>query len=212
MPVHDWTRVDAGLLHNFHQSWIIALRNALNDARLPGDYFAYAELSTRGVDLIHSSDQRIYLREAHRVAVRDQLGAIAAVIEIVSPSNKASRHALHSFVKKSAALMEQGVHVLVVDPFPPSRFDPNGIHKAIWEEFTEDEYSPPPGKPFTVAAYDAGPPVVSYVESFAVGDALPDMPLFLKPEVYVPTPLELTYLESWIILPTSVKRLFDPRG
>ena len=24
MPVHDWTRVDAGLFHAFHQGWTIA--------------------------------------------------------------------------------------------------------------------------------------------------------------------------------------------
>jgi hypothetical protein len=30
MPIHDWSRVDAGLFHDFHQSWIVALRNGLN--------------------------------------------------------------------------------------------------------------------------------------------------------------------------------------
>ncbi len=28
MPIHDWTRVDAGLFHDFHQSWSIALRTS----------------------------------------------------------------------------------------------------------------------------------------------------------------------------------------
>jgi hypothetical protein len=23
MPIHDWTRADAGLLHHFHQDWTI---------------------------------------------------------------------------------------------------------------------------------------------------------------------------------------------
>jgi hypothetical protein len=31
-----------------------------------------------------------------------------------------------------------------------------------------------------LAAYDAGPERVAYVEFVAVGDVLPDMPLFLK--------------------------------
>ena len=30
MPVHDWTRVDAGLFHAFHHRWIDALCDALN--------------------------------------------------------------------------------------------------------------------------------------------------------------------------------------
>jgi hypothetical protein len=28
MPVHDWTRVDAGLFHAFHQSWSVYLCDA----------------------------------------------------------------------------------------------------------------------------------------------------------------------------------------
>ncbi len=35
----------------------------------------------------------------------------------------------------------------------------------------------------------------------AVGDALPDMPLFLTPEVYVPLPLEATYQSAWEAVP-----------
>ncbi len=48
MPVHDWTSVDAGIFHDFHQSWIVAIRNSLNDALLPSDYYALAEQVTEG--------------------------------------------------------------------------------------------------------------------------------------------------------------------
>ena len=30
MPIHDWTQVRANRFHDFHQSWTIAIRNALN--------------------------------------------------------------------------------------------------------------------------------------------------------------------------------------
>ena len=40
MPIHDWTRVDAGLFHAFHQDWIVILARALNAGVLPPDYFA----------------------------------------------------------------------------------------------------------------------------------------------------------------------------
>src|SRR5438309_11282455 len=43
MPIHDWTRVDAGLYHHFHQRWTSALCDALNSGVLPPDYFALAE-------------------------------------------------------------------------------------------------------------------------------------------------------------------------
>src|SRR5271157_2351452 len=48
VPIHDWTRVDTGLFHNFHQRWISALCDALNMGGLPPDYFALAEQSIRG--------------------------------------------------------------------------------------------------------------------------------------------------------------------
>ena len=39
MPIHDWTRVDAGLFHAFHQGWIIRLSDALNEGVLPETIF-----------------------------------------------------------------------------------------------------------------------------------------------------------------------------
>ena len=43
MPIHDWTRVRVNRFHDFHQSWTIAIRNALNAGRLPPGYFAMIE-------------------------------------------------------------------------------------------------------------------------------------------------------------------------
>ena len=43
MPVHDWTRVDAGIFHDFHTVWTGELRNALNGGLLPEGYYALAE-------------------------------------------------------------------------------------------------------------------------------------------------------------------------
>ena len=43
MPIHDWPRGSFGTFHNFHQGWMIALRDALNAGRLPEGYFAMAE-------------------------------------------------------------------------------------------------------------------------------------------------------------------------
>src|SRR5206468_12780014 len=43
MPVHDWTRVGAGTFHDFHATWIIDLKRALNAGLLPPDYYAMAE-------------------------------------------------------------------------------------------------------------------------------------------------------------------------
>jgi hypothetical protein len=43
MPVHDWTRVDAGTFQAFHTLWIAEIMKALNDGLLPQDYYALAE-------------------------------------------------------------------------------------------------------------------------------------------------------------------------
>ena len=43
MPIHDWTRVDAGLFHNFHQDWISEIYRALNSGILPADHYALIE-------------------------------------------------------------------------------------------------------------------------------------------------------------------------
>jgi hypothetical protein len=42
MPVHDWTRVEAGIFHDFHTVWAVAIRNALNDGLLPKGYYVMA--------------------------------------------------------------------------------------------------------------------------------------------------------------------------
>ncbi len=43
MPVHDWTRVDAGTFHAFHTLWIGEMMKALNAGLLPKGYYALAE-------------------------------------------------------------------------------------------------------------------------------------------------------------------------
>jgi len=43
MPVHDWTRVEAGIFHDFHIVWTAEIRNALNGGILPSDYYALVE-------------------------------------------------------------------------------------------------------------------------------------------------------------------------
>src|SRR5438445_185014 len=46
MPVHDWTRVDAGIFHHFHHSWIEESQRAINRGLRGTDYYALAEQIT----------------------------------------------------------------------------------------------------------------------------------------------------------------------
>src|SRR5438046_128277 len=49
MPIHDWTRVNAGIFHDFHHEWISTSKRALNSGLLPPDYYALAEQIAGGV-------------------------------------------------------------------------------------------------------------------------------------------------------------------
>ncbi len=48
MPIHDWTRVEAGIFHAFHHNWITAISDALNSGLLPTDYYALPEQEAAG--------------------------------------------------------------------------------------------------------------------------------------------------------------------
>jgi hypothetical protein len=240
MPIHDWTRVDAGLFHAFHQRWISALCDALNTGRLPPDYFALPEQNSNGpipdvltlqlsqgkrtpgegdgglavmepprARLTRRAEAALYADKADQITVRHRHGDVVAVVEIISPGNKGSRADFRAFVEKSAAYLRQGVHLLVVDLFPPGPRDPQGIHQAIWDLFQDENEGPPPEQPLTLASYEAGTERAAYVEFVAVGEALPEMPLFLKPGSYVRAPLEPTYQTTWQVFPAALKGLLE---
>jgi len=130
------------------------------------------------------------------------------MIEVVSPGNKDSTHAISSFVAEAVDFIRNGIHFLVIDPFPPTLRDPNGIAQAIWDELVGEPLATrPSGKHLMVAAFDAGEPMTAYADSVAVGDPLPDAPLFLAPGWYVNVPLEQTYRASWDVTPRPIHDL-----
>ncbi|HEX3146943.1 MAG TPA: DUF4058 family protein [Gemmataceae bacterium] len=43
MPLHNWSRVKAGIFHDFHHEWISQIKRSLNSGGLPPDYYAMAE-------------------------------------------------------------------------------------------------------------------------------------------------------------------------
>jgi hypothetical protein len=130
MPLHDWTRVSAGIHHDFHQDWTIEIRRRLNSGVLPEGYYAMADQKVSGPErdvialrlrgpeatgglVVAESPPRVqqaarieteralYARKAKRIAIRHELGQVVAMIEVVSPGNKDSKHALASFTAKA---------------------------------------------------------------------------------------------------------------
>jgi hypothetical protein len=249
MPIHDWTRVDAGIFHHFHHAWIEQITRRLNAGLLPPDYYALAEQhaggfgpvvltlqggresdeppvshgsgsgnGARGVlaappraRLVGETDLDFYRRKQSVVTVRHVSGdRVVAVVEVVSPGNKSTRRALASFVDKAAELLQRDIHLLILDLLPPGAHDPRGIHAAIWDEVAGQEFTPPAGKPLTLAAYESAVAIRAYVEPVAVGDALPEMPLFLVPGGHVPVPLDETYQSAWEAVPARWRRVVAP--
>jgi hypothetical protein len=88
--------------------------------------------------------------------------------------------------------------------------DPQGIHKSIWHEVQEEQFELPADKPLTLVAYKATPIKTAYIEPIAVGDPLPDMPIFLTPDIYVLVPLETTSMTTWSLCPRPMKDLLEP--
>jgi hypothetical protein len=235
MPLHDWTRVPAGLFHHFHQDWSIEIARTLNRGRLPKGVAALVEqrAGPRESDVLaierrsraprapldggvatmkppvtrfmSRTTKQTYATRANRIVVRHHLGRIIAVIEIVSPGNKDSRAALRDFLEKTLEFLRAGIHVLIVDLFPPTPRDPFGLHKIIWDEFEEKDFAFPEGKDRLLASYETGGVHAYYVEPVGVGDPLPDMPLFLANDLHIDVPLEPTYQATWNASPEDFR-------
>ncbi len=242
MPIHDWTRAEAGTFHNFHLLWTATITNRLNKGVLPPGFFAMAEQivgrpqpdvvalrrETRperpeaggGIAIeeapprtqfVLSAEVERYAKKVNRVAIRHSSGDVVAVIEIVSPGNKDSAHAIRAFKQKAVDLLHQGINLLLIDLFPPTTRDPNGIHPLIWDEITDQHFELPAGKQLTFASYMAEPTKTAYVQPAAVGDLLPEMPLFLNPGRYVTVSLEGMYQATWDELPPELRETIDPQ-
>lgn len=241
MPMHDWTRVEAGIFHAFHHRWISAISDVLNTDILPDDYYALPEQVAAGFgpDVLTLQDEQhdeptdgggtatavaarpktrftaetesgFYRRKKSSIAVRHVSGdRMVAMVEIVSPGNKSNRHAFAAFVDKACELLECRIHLLIIDPFPPTPRDPHGVHASIWQEVEDEPFELPPDKQLTLVAYESDLTTRAYIEPVAVGDLLPDMPLFLEPHCFVDVPLEKTYTTAYAVLPKRWQRVLD---
>lgn len=239
MPVHDWTKVDAGIFHDFHHEWISENKRAINRSLRGTDYYALAEQIAGGIapdvlTLQHPgrgpSDKGNGKRRSAGVALAEKPPKvrfritnpplwyasvkkkavtirhvsnhrIVAVLEIVSPGNKSSKSALDNFVRKAQDLITAGVHLGIVDLFPPTRRDPEGIHPIVWGDDDNDTFRFDRKKPLTCASYIGGTGAEAFVEPVAVGDGLPLLPLFLTADEYVDVPLEATYQAAFDAVP-----------
>lgn len=247
MPIHDWSRVDAGIFHAFHVGWNWQLQEVLNAGRLPPDYYGLVEQHAREdedddeaarwvTDLLtlhadassHDSQplpppqgglaladappkvrhrlarEPDYRAQRRTLAIRHVSGhRLVAVVEMVSPANKDRIRHVEQFVSKIEAFLDAGVHVLLVDLFPPGSCDPRGMHGALghWVDFSGSGCQVSLEEPLILASYRAIKAPEVFLEHLAIGQPLPDMPLFFDPGRYVNVPLETTYNAAFAAMP-----------
>ncbi|MBY0522852.1 MAG: DUF4058 family protein [Gemmataceae bacterium] len=248
MPAHDWTRVEAGIFHDFHTVWIANLRTVLNDGLLPPGYYALAEQHFGGpitdVLTLHTNPasgslpplppdtggtavaeapphvRRVIQMESAAIARRRTLAVrhvsghrLIALIEIVSPANKDRARSVEEFARKVVSALDVGIHVLLVDLFPPGPHDPQGMHGIIAQHLSQsgEPYDLPAEEPLTLASYAAGPALDVYLEHLAAGASLTDIPLFLRPDRYINVPLETSYRAAYRGMPAFWRDVLEGR-
>jgi hypothetical protein len=145
------------------------------------------------------------------IAIRHVSGhRVVALVEIVSPANKDRKRHVTEFVNKMVAALQLGIHVLLIDLFPPGKHDPGGTHGAVWDRFEPDgENAPPEDRPFALASYTGGNPARAFVSFAALGDELPEVPLFLTPGRFVELELEPTYAEAYAGMPEFWRKVIE---
>jgi hypothetical protein len=249
MPVHDWTRVEAGIFHDFHTAWVAEIRSALNEGLLPEGYYALAEqhtgwsiadvltlhaspasseplppLPTAGGTVVAEAPPKVrrrqtvasseFLARRRTLAIRHVSGhRLVALLEIVSPANKDRQEHVQAFARKAVDALNSGIHMLLVDLFPPGPHDPCGMHGVVRSLLGGSDalYDLPPDEPLTLASYAAGAEVEIYLEHLAPGDGLAEMPLFLNPDRYVAAPLESTYAAAYRGMPAFWRGVLEDR-
>jgi hypothetical protein len=233
--MHDWTVVPSGIYRDFHSEWLPQIKRVLNEGLLPEGLYAIleqaagsyvADVLTLG-ETVEASDvgggtatlvkprpktshysDSLHASRIRRIAIKHVSNdRTVAVIELVSPGNKSSKRDMDAFLKKACDCLSQGIHLLIIDPFPPGPRDPDGIHDRIWTDYTGQGFELPPEKPLTLVAYEAGPITRAYIETIAVGESLPDMPLFVASEYHIMVPLEETYQAAWNAVPERWRRV-----
>lgn len=124
---------------------------------------------------------------------------IVAAIELVSPSNKDRPETREAFAAKVCAYLAAGVCVIVVDVVTERRAN---LHNEIVRllDLPADRHLPPETQLYAVTYRPAlrkrAPRLEQWPRTFVIGDELPQMPLRLTGELFVPVDLETTYTET----------------
>jgi hypothetical protein len=162
------------------------------------------------VELEMTTEVSLLANRAKRLTIRHfSSHRLVAVIEIVSPGNKSGEYPLASFLRKTEEFIRSGIHLLVVDLYPPGPRDPHGIHSLIWDAFESQNYSLPSTRNRVLASYRASPPLKAFINDLAVGEIFPEMPVYLTSDGYLSLNLEKTYCEAFELVPRPFRKKLE---
>ena len=129
----------------------------------------------------------------------DRGSRLVAVIELVSPANKARPDARRAFAAKCAAYLERGIGLIAVDVVTErlaNLHDELARLMELGEPFRMPGGPPIYGVAYRPASRDGQSQIDMWYAVLAVGQPLPSLPLALRGAVCVPLDLEATYMET----------------
>ncbi|MFO0968946.1 MAG: DUF4058 family protein [Gemmataceae bacterium] len=178
----------------FHSAWANAIVRSLNESVLPKQFRAEPQVALHGSEVAEGNVCAVrVIDEAHNLR-------LAAILELVSPSNKnrADRRAV--FVGKCAGYLQRTVGLMIVDIVTW----PNANLHEEFLEFLAQGRTPTMGDVYAVAyrvGVDAGSRRLEiWPTALAIGESLPTLPLWLTSDKAVPVDLEATYAETCRVL------------
>lgn len=122
---------------------------------------------------------------------------LRAAIELVSPANKDRPESRRTFASKCALHLRRGISVTIIDIVTERQAN---LHAEILRSLDEPEDGPPWHAPtgLYAVAYrsvlaPAAPRLEMWPKALNIGEALPELPLWLERDLSVPLRLEESY-------------------
>ncbi len=196
MPLRDHFRPPLDLHHSWgelHGYWPAIICQHLFRKLPPGYIAAPGPTLTVEAALPDPDEFEVRVYDARRGR------RLVAAVELVSPSNKDRPKSRRDFVLKCAGLLADGVSVSVVDVVTDKFFN---LYAELMAEVGGCDpalpHDPPPTYAVTLRARDGErrPLLDTWYHPLAVGDRLPELPLWLADDVHVTLDLEASYEET----------------